>query len=324
MLYPLRFKPIMKPLVWGGHKLAAAGKKLPRNISLETKIGESWEISGVPKNISVASNGFLKSNNLQELIEVYMGDLVGDAVFEKYGLEFPVLIKFIDAGDMLSLQVHPGDELAGEKHGLRGKTEMWYVVDHEPGAFLYLGFKRTVSRGEYLRAVADGTLPDLLERYEVKKGDTFYIPAGTVHAIGKGVLVAEIQETSDLTYRISDWGRTGEDGKPRELHTEEALEAIDFTYREDYKRVVVPVANGTAGLVGSPFFTTGIIWVDGKLPRDYASLDSFVAYVCTEGEAEVIWDGGREKISAMQSLLIPADIDDITLSGKATILEVHA
>ena len=288
-----------------------------------TPIGESWEISGVEKNISVVSNGFMKSNNLQEAIEIYMGELVGDPVYEKYGLEFPVLIKLIDAREILSIQVHPGDELAIKRHGTRGKTEMWYVIDHEPGAFIYVGFNRHVSHEEYLQAVASGKLAELLEKYEVKKGDAYYIPAGTIHAIGKGILLAEIQETSEITYRIDDWGRTGADGKLRELHIGEAFGAVDFTYREDFKRTVIPHAGTGRELVASPYFTTNILWVDGKLARDYAALDSFVAYICTEGEAEIAWEGGTEKISALQSILIPADIDEIRLSGKATILEVY-
>lgn len=323
MLYPLKFRPILKSLIWGGDKLVKAGKKLPAGMAADAKIGESWEISGVENDVSVVSNGFLKSNDLQELIETYMGDLVGDEIYEKYGLEFPVLIKFIDAQDVLSVQVHPDDEMAEQRHGKRGKTEMWYVVDHEPGAFLYVGFNRKITRDEYLQAVKEGNLPDLLEKYEVSKGDTFFIPAGTVHAIGKGVVIAEIQETSDVTYRIDDWGRTGADGKPRQLHTEEAVDAIDYSYREDYKRVVAPQPGGKRELVSTPFFTTNILWVDGDMVRDYAPLDSFVAYVCTEGEAEIKYEGGSEKLSAMQSILIPAEIDEVTVSGKATILEVY-
>ena len=323
MLYPLKFKPILKSMLWGGTKLAGAGRKLPRGIGPDTPIGESWEISGVAKNISVASNGFLKSNNLQELAEVYMGELVGDDVYEKYGDRFPVLVKFIDACQTLSVQVHPNDELALARHGKRGKTEMWYVVDCEPGAFIYLGFKRRISQQEYIEALEAGRLADLLERYDVRRGDAYYIPAGTVHAIGGGILIAEIQQASDVTYRIDDWGRLSPDGEPRQLHREEALSAIDFDYREDYKRVVLPVDNSAAGLVESPYFTVNVLNVNGRLDRDYSSLDSFVVYVCTEGEVQVIWEGGSEKLSAMESLLIPAELDEITLSGKATVLEVH-
>ena len=229
MLYPLKFKPILKTAIWGGHRLPAAGKKVPRRLAASAdRISESWEISGVRGNLSVAANGFLKSNNLEELTEVYMGDLVGDKIYERYGLEFPVLVKFIDARERLSLQVHPDDELAARHHGCRGKAEMWYVVDCEPDAAVYIGFNRPVSREEYLRAVADGTLTSLLGRYRVRKGDIYYVPAGTIHTIGPGILIAEIQETSDVSYRISDWDRVDADGRPRALHTEEAAEAISF------------------------------------------------------------------------------------------------
>lgn len=323
MLYPLKFKPILKSLIWGGNKLAAAGKSLPAGMAPGTKIGESWEISGVPGSVSVVSNGFLKSNDLQELIEVYMGDLVGDAVYERFGLEFPVLIKFIDAQDVLSVQVHPDDDLAAERHGTRGKTEMWYVVDHEPGAFLYVGFNRRVTREEYLQAVRDGSLTELLAKHEVKKGDTYFIPAGTVHAIGKGVVIAEIQETSDITYRIDDWGRTGSDGKPRQLHTEEAVDSIDYSYREDYRRTVSPQPGAVRELVSTPFFTTNILCPDGEMVRDYAPIESFVAYICTGGEVTVACEGGTEKLAAMQSLLIPAEIDEVTITGEGAILEVY-
>ena len=183
MLYPLKFKPLYKERIWGGQRLASAmGKKLPEGV----KIGESWEISGVEGDVSVVANGCLKSNNLQELIEVYMGDLVGEKIYDKYGLEFPVLIKLIDAEDVLSIQVHPDDKLAEERHHSYGKTEMWYVIAAEPGASLYVGFNRQVTRQEYLDAVAAGTLPSLLNKVEVKAGDAYFIPAGTVHAIGAG------------------------------------------------------------------------------------------------------------------------------------------
>ena len=261
MLYPLKFKPILKSQIWGGDRLVKAGKRLPAKLSAAAgSIGESWEISGVEGDVSVVSNGFLKSNNLEEITEVYMGDLVGEKVYDTYGLEFPVLVKFIDAHDVLSVQVHPDDGLARERHGSRGKTEMWYVADCEPGAYLYVGFNRPVTRDEYLRAVSEGTLTDLLMRYEVRKGDAYYIPAGTVHAIGPGLLIAEIQETSDITYRISDWGRLGRDGKPRQLHTAEATDAIDFNYGKEYFR---PAETGGIKIASIGFFISpddALIW----------------------------------------------------------------
>lgn len=323
MLYPLKFKPILKSQIWGGDKLVKAGKKLPKNSAPDELIGESWEVSGVEGDVSVVSNGFLKSNDLEELTEVYMGELVGDKVYETYGLEFPILIKFIDARDVLSVQVHPDDALAEERHGSRGKTEMWYVVDCEPGACLYVGFNRPVTREEYLDAVAGGTLTDLLMRYEVKRGDAFYIPAGTVHAIGGGLLIAEIQETSDITYRISDWGRVGRDGKPRQLHTAEATDAINFNFAKDYLRHVASQPNTVREIVSTSFFTVNVLQVDGEMSRDHTSLDSFVAYVCTAGNLTVKTEGGTEKLLAFESLLLPAETDEAIISGCGTVLEVY-
>ena len=324
MLYPLKFKPILKSRLWGGDRLVeAAGKSAAKKAASAGRIGESWELSGVPGDVSVVANGFLKSNNLEELIEVYMGDLVGDRVYDAYGTEFPILVKFIDAHDVLSVQVHPDDGLAEERHGSRGKTEMWYVADCEPGAYLYVGFNRPVTREEYLKAVVDGTLTDLLMRYEVRRGDVYYIPAGTVHAIGPGLLVAEIQETSDITYRISDWGRLGEDGRPRELHTAEATDAIDFGYGKEYFRSGVTAPGTVKEVVSSPFFTTAVMHVDGTMRRDYAALDSFVAYICTEGSVHLDTDGGSDKLTALRSILLPAEIDEAVLTGRGTVLEVY-
>lgn len=304
--------------------MVKAGKKLPKALAAEAdRIGESWEISGVEGSVSVVANGFLRSNNLEEIIEVYMGDLVGDRIYDTYGLEFPILVKFIDARDVLSVQVHPGDELAEERHGSRGKTEMWYVVDCEPGAYLYVGFNRPVTKEEYLRAVEEGTLTDMLQRYDVKRGDAYYIPAGTVHAIGPGLLVAEIQETSDVTYRISDWGRTDKEGKPRPLHTAQATDAIDFEYGKEYRRAVDASAGTVSEIVSTPYFTTNLVSVLGEVHRDYASLDSFVAYVCTAGKLDIFTDGGNESIGALQSLLLPAEIDEAVIKGEGTLLEIY-
>ncbi len=324
--------------------MVAAGKRLPKTIKAGDPVGESWEISGVDKNISVTTNGYLKSNNLQELTEVYMGELVGDKVYEKYGLEFPVLIKFIDAREALSIQVHPDDELAAERHGTRGKTEMWYVVDCDPGAYLYVGFNREVTREQYLEAVGAGRLGELLARYEVKRGDVYFIPAGTVHAIGAGCLLAEIQETSDITYRIDDWGRVGADGRPRKLHIEESVDAIDFSYGKEYMHATAPQPNTVREIASCPWFTTNIVRVggaghgggstevggardadngsEGRMVRDYASLDSFVAYICVEGSLTVSTVEGTETLSKYESLLIPAEMDEVTLSGNGTLLEV--
>ena len=324
MLYPLKFKPILKTAIWGGHRLPAAGKKVPRRLAASAdRISESWEISGVRGNLSVAANGFLKSNNLEELTEVYMGDLVGDKIYERYGLEFPVLVKFIAARERRSLPVHPDDELAARPHGCRGKAEMWYVVDCEPDAAVYIGFNRPVSREEYLRAVADGTLTSLLGRYRVRKGDIYYVPAGTIHTIGPGILIAEIQETSDVSYRISDWDRVDADGCPRALHTEEAAEAISFGHTDEHLYMVPAQPNAPREALSTPFFTTNLIRVQGTMQRDYGELDCFVIYVCTEGSVTVRTEGGEERIGALETLLLPAELDEARLTGDGTLLEIY-
>lgn len=280
---------------------------------------EKWEISGVEDDISVMANGFLKNNNLQEIIEVYMGELVGDGVFNKYGLEFPVLVKLIDARDTLSIQVHPDDRLAAERHNAWGKTEMWYVMDCMPEASLYIGFNRKVSKEEYLAAVEAGTLPALLNKVAVKPGDAYFIPAGTVHAIGAGITIAEITQTSDITYRIYDWGRTDEEGLPRELHPELAVDAIDFGAPQNYDITRLPAVNEAVELKQCPWFTTNLIELDGVFKRDYAALDSFVIYLCVEGDCRV----QGEKIARGESILIPAVVDAVTLEGHAKLLEVY-
>lgn len=320
MLYPLKFKPRFKERIWGGDTLAARmGKKLPEG----KKIGESWELSGVEGDISVVSNGKLKGNNLEELIEVYMGELVGEKVFARFGVEFPLLIKLIDARDVLSIQVHPDDELARERHNSYGKTEMWYVIDNEPGSFLYVGFKDKVSREQYLDAVAEGALPELLARWEVRPGDAYFIPAGTIHAIGKGLLIAEIQQTSDVTYRVDDWGRVDDNGNPRELHTELAVDAIDFGQPQDLNVTATPIINEPVNIADSAYFTTNEIELDGTLERDYASFDSFVIYMCLEGSLKVGYSGGEETLGKGETMLIPAELDSVTLSGKGNLLEVY-
>lgn len=321
MLYPIKFRPRLKERLWGGERLGALpGKKLPAG----KKIGESWEVSGVAKDVSVVANGFLKGNNLQELIEIYMGELVGDAVFAKYGDEFPVLVKLIDAREVLSIQVHPDDELAAARHNAYGKTEMWYVMDADPGAVLYVGFNRQVSEREYLDAEAGGTVAELLNKVEVKPGDAYFIPAGTVHAIGKGVLLAEIQETSDVTYRVFDWDRVDEKGRMRELHTELAREAIDFGSPQDYDVTRTPVKNMPVELKSCPWFTVNLIELDGRLPRNYMAQDSFVIYVCVEGGFSIERPGAEaEKVLKGESVLLPADIGEVALAGKGRLLEVY-
>jgi len=318
-LYPLKFKPIVKDKIWGGPRLRdVLGKKA------SDKAGESWEISCVEGDVSEVENGYLKGNNLIELAEVYMGDLMGDKVYEKYGLEFPLLIKFIDASDVLSVQVHPDDELARERHSSYGKTEMWYIVESDQGE-LIAGFNRELDKEAYEKHFKAGTLKEILNHEKVSPGDIYYMPAGRVHAIGAGVLLAEIQQTSDVTYRIYDWDRTDDAGKPRELHTELALDAIDFSPVKNYKTPYQSLENSTVPVVDSPFFTTGVIKLDQPVDKDYNLIDSFVIYMCMEGAAGIAYDGGVEQIHKGETLLIPAEIKNVAIlpTEATTLLEVY-
>lgn len=318
-LYPLKFKPIVKDKIWGGPRLRdVLGKKA------SDKAGESWEISGVPGDISVVENGFLAGNDLQELVEVYMGDLVGESIYERFGLRFPLLIKFIDASDFLSIQVHPDDRLAAERHNSYGKTEMWYVVESDRGE-LISGFNREMDRQSYLEHLRGGTLREVLRFEAVQKGDIFFMPAGRVHAIGPGVLLAEIQQTSDVTYRIFDWDRLDDQGHPRELHTELALDAIDFTHHRETRTPCVPVPNSTVTAVDCPYFTTGVITLDQPVEKDYNLIDSFVIYMCIEGAAGITYPGGAEPIRKGETVLVPAEIRNLAIvpTQASTLLEIY-
>ena len=308
MLYPLKFKPILEERIWGGHQL---GEKMGKKLPAGKLIGESWEISSVPGNISVISNGKLAGNTLEELIEVYMGDLVGDKIYNKFGLLFPLLIKLIDAQDALSIQVHPNDQLAKERHNSYGKTEMWYIVDAEKDAQLCLGFNRPVTKEEYLKHVADGTLADILARVPVKQDDAYFIPAGAIHAIGKGILIAEIQQTSDI-----------KNGKSRELHTELAVDAINFAPDQHYDITHKPEVNRSVNLVECPYFTTNVVEVKGELTRSYEALDSFVIYMVLDGDLTMKWKDGSEQATKGETVLVPACIDEMTLEGNAKLLEI--
>ena len=322
MLYPLKFTPILKQTLWGGEKLAY--KNQDKNI--RSSIGESWEISGVQENISVVSEGPLAGNNLEELTEVYMGDLVGDHIYEQFGIEFPLLIKYIDACDNLSIQVHPDDVVARERHNAYGKTEMWYVVDASPKACLLLGFNKDTDKTEYLTKLRDNTLPDLLNIEKVKKGDCFFIPAGTVHAIGKGCFIAEIQQTSDITYRIYDYDRRDKNGNPRELHTELATDVIRFKQQKEHAVHYHQHENHTEELVSCNYFTTNYLKFEREIEKDYYDIDSFVIYMCLEGEFSVVYNVDQTvKMKKGETVLIPATLKNIFLLPKreSEILEIY-
>ena len=322
VLYPLKFKPILKERIWGGEKL----KTVLNKTGSCKNCGESWELSAVQGDISIVENGFLKGNSLQEIIEIYMGDLVGDKVFEKFGIEFPLLIKFIDATDDLSIQVHPGDQMAIERHNSYGKTEMWYVIDTDNGAGLISGFNKTITKDEYLSHLAAKTLKKVMNRVSASKGDVFFIPAGRVHAIGAGILLAEIQQTSDITYRIYDWGRVDANGKSRELHTDLALDAIDYTYVENVKQQYPDKVNEFTNLVTCTYFTTNRLSFNKPISKDYSDLDSFVIYICCQGKFNLHYNGSEKmEILSGQTVLLPAELGEVKLEpvGQAEILEVY-
>ncbi|MDZ7634826.1 MAG: type I phosphomannose isomerase catalytic subunit [Bacteroidales bacterium] len=320
-LYPIRFKPVLKETLWGGSALRERyGKKAKPG----AVIGESWEISGMPGASSVVANGFLRGNTLEELTEIFMGDIVGETVFEKYGNEFPLLIKIIDAHDKLSIQVHPDDRLSSERHHAWGKTEMWYVIDAAPGAVIYTGFRKKTTKEEYLEHLTGKRLADLINVTPVARGDVFFIPAGMVHAIGAGVVLAEIQQTSDVTYRIYDWDRVDPSGTPREMHTALALDAINFNLASSNLIKKAPQVNQPVMLAECPYFRTSLLQIDSPVIKDYSLTDSFIIYICTENMAVIECFGHSEVLKAGETLLVPAAADSVTLipQGTSTLLEV--
>ena len=283
-MYPLKFKPILKTVVWGGEKIAPY-KEI---VTDQHHIGESWELSGVRGNESAVAEGPLAGKTIADLVKEYKGALVGEHVYADTGDEFPLLIKFIDAMGDLSIQVHPNDELAARRHnGSKGKTEMWYVVAADPGAHLLAGLTEEITPEIYAAKVADGTITDVLARHEVHAGDVFFLPAGRIHAICGGCFIAEIQQTSDITYRIYDYGRLGLDGKPREVHTELAKDAIDYTVYPSYRTDYVPAKNAETEVVSCKYFTTSIYDLDRAVRKDLSCVDSFLVVMCLEGRGRI-------------------------------------
>lgn len=321
-MYPFLFKTIFKDKIWGGEKIKTI---LGKDFSPLPNCGETWEISGVKGDISVVKEGPLAGKDLVTLIDEYKGKLVGEKVYKKFGSEFPLLIKFIDANDDLSIQVHPGDELARDRHDSFGKTEMWYILQADKGAKLNSGFNREIDETVYLKHLEENTLDEILNFETVEAGDVFFLPAGRVHYIGKGVCLAEIQQTSDITYRIYDFDRTDTKGNKRELHTDQALAAIDYKFYGAYKTPYESKPNESSELVRCPYFRTNLITLDRPTNKDYSDIDSFVIYICTEGEAEINYAEGIVNIKKGDSLLIPAVFKAISVvpSGYAKILEVY-
>lgn len=315
MLYPLKFAPQFKDKIWGGQRLKTLYNK---NFSPLPNCGESWELSGVPGNISVVENGFLAGNNISELIEVYMGELVGEKVFAQHGNQFPLLVKLLDTESYLSIQVHPDDAFAQKHHQSPGKTEMWVVLDARPGAEIITGFNREVTREMYIEYLESGRLKEILNVEKAASGDVFFIPAGRIHAIGAGITLLEIQQTSDVTYRVYDWDRKDENGQSRELHTEKALQVLDFRKFDLYKTPYELEENQFCTLIKNPYFTTRMMSFSQEREVDYAFLDSFVLYNCIEGNCIIHYSGGMEVMQAGNLVLLPAELKSVSLTPQGT------
>lgn len=320
-LYPLKFSPLFKYRIWGGEKLSTYLNKDYK----ENNVGESWEISDVQGDETQVANGTLKGKTLRELINEFKGDFVGSHVYETFGNEFPLLIKFIDAKTPLSIQVHPSNEIAKERHDSFGKNEMWYVMQADDEAQLIVGFENDITKEAYKQHLENNTVLEVMHHENVNSGDTFYIPTGRVHAIGAGVLLAEIQQTSDITYRIYDYDRVdAKTGQKRELHNDLAIDVLDFKAQERYKTDYELETNQSNVLVHSPYFKTNIIELKSEVAKDYSALDSFVIYMCVEGNAEIKFNNTVYEINLGETILLPASIDQVVMaSDNAKLLEVY-
>ena len=317
---PLKFKALLKQTIWGGDKIIPF-KHLDDHLE---NVGESWEISGVPGNETVVADGEYASKKLNELVIEQKDKLVGKANYERFGDEFPLLIKFIDARQDLSIQVHPTDEIAKRQGKERGKTEMWYIMDSDKDAKLYSGLKMQITPEQYKAMVEDDTITDALAQYEVKEDDCFFLPAGRIHAIGTGCFLAEIQQTSDVTYRIYDFKRKDKDGNYRQLHTKEAAECINYTVEDDYRTHYEHKKNEGVTLVECPYFTTAVYDLDEPMTLDYSELDSFVILIGLKGEGTITDnEGNTVTISAGESILVPATTDTLKVEGTIKMLETY-
>lgn len=322
MLYPLKFNPILKEMIWGGKKLP---QKLNVEVAEDVKIGENFAVSGLKNDQSVVSNGALAGKNMTELIETYKEDLLGAKVYQQFGTNFPLLIKYIDANDDLSIQVHPNDEQAKIKHNSFGKTEMWYVVDAEAGAGLVSGFSKKTSADEFEQYHSSGKLMELMQKHPTAAGDTFFIPAGKVHSIGAGNLIAEIQQTSDVTYRIYDFDRRDKFGNPRELHHELAKDAMNYSDDESGKVAYEAKANESVELASCQYFTTNVLNVTDSVSKDYSQLDSFVILMNVGGQCAIKAADVSIELNEMEAALIPASVAKVELAAgdSAKLLEVY-
>ena len=315
----IKFEPLLKQTLWGGSKIIPF-KHLDAQLE---NVGESWEISGVSGNETIVANGQYKGMSLNQLVRELKGSLVGEENYQRFGDEFPLLIKFIDACQDLSIQVHPTDEIAHRQGKSRGKTEMWYTLESAPGAQLYNCLKQQITPEQYKEMVADDTITDALARYEVKEGDVFFIPAGRIHAIGAGCFVAEIQQTSDVTYRIYDFKRKDKNGNYRELHTQLASESIDYTVLDNYRTDYEPVKNEGTQVVTCPYFTTAVYDLDEPMTLDYSELDSFVILIAVKGGGQLISEGEEMSFQMGDTVLLPATTKEVKVEGTVKFLETY-
>ncbi|ELR70456.1 Mannose-6-phosphate isomerase [Fulvivirga imtechensis AK7] len=320
--YPLKFKAIFKDKIWGGQKI---GTILKKDYSPLPNCGETWELSAVEGNVSIVDNGELAGEPLDRVIAAHRNEILGSSVVKKFGDEFPLLIKFIDAKEDLSVQVHPDDELAQVRHQGKGKTEMWYILQADADASLIAGFNQPMDKTSYLDHFNKGALNNVLNRVSVHAGDVFFIPAGRIHTIGKGILLAEIQQTSDITYRIYDFDRIDAEGNKRQLHTQEALDALDYKYYDTYKTPYTSGVNKRISLVQAEYFTTNKFELDQPLGLDYAKLDSFVIHIFTKGQGHLKYGDGEEAVKMGDVYLLPATMKQIQIvpDGKLELLEVY-
>lgn len=320
-LYPLKFDPIFHYRMWAGDKLKTVlGKQYDT-----PSIGESWEISAVPGSETVVLNGALKGKTINEITAIYKADFLGDSVWNAFHGEFPLLIKYIDAKTPLSIQVHPSDALARERHDSFGKNEMWYIMQADNDAQIVVGFNEQLDAVSYKKRIDNGTLSNSLNQITVNKGDTFYIPTGRVHAIGAGVLLAEIQQSSDITYRIYDYDRVdASTGKTRDLHVDQAMDAIDYSMHDNYHTAYNNDVNQVNDMVQSPYFKTNFLPIDGVVKRDHSTTDSFVIYMCVDGAASFNYDGAQYNIKMGECLFMPAAVNAFTIvAAHANVLETY-
>ena len=317
---PLKFNALLKSTLWGGDKIIPF-----KNLDVQQEnVGESWEISGVKGNETIVADGPYAGKKLNELVEELKGKLVGEDNYQRFGNEFPLLIKFIDARQDLSIQVHPTDEIAKLQGKERGKTEMWYLMDSDKDATLLCGLKKKITPEEYAQMVENDTIVDAIDRYEVKEGDCFFLPAGRIHAIGTGCFLAEIQQTSDVTYRIYDFKRKDKDGNYRQLHTKEAAECINYNVESNYRTDYTPVKNQGVSLVQCPYFNTAVYDLDEPMTIGYSELDSFVILIGLKGNATITDNEGNTfTLQAGESVLVPATTETLKVDGNIKFLETY-